>query len=255
MINNLKSEKGSITVFVLASCLFFLISTVGVQVYTKNKQTALEKDYIQIKESYEKDLGNQGILYNKLKDVSKSGKIEVNFESQEGYLIPTGEGSTDITQKITIDNGTNKQIRQISYGWSNTAVSEPGEWAPLPTNNLTYLVTKRGATEGDHYLWVKIADEDLNEHILHMQSAITVYNQDITIDKSGANAIITYPNDVTIYNKKVGQGANENEAKNNKVNNVNSSVTINSNYVYAEATDSHGNKIYKNVFFSMQSEP
>lgn len=250
MINNLKSERGSITIFVLASCLFFLISTVGVQAYTKNKQIAQETDYKQIKETYEKDIANQEAIYNKLKDVSKSGNITVSFESQDGYLIPTGGSSTDITQKFTIDNGTNKEIRQINYGWSNSNGIEPVEWISLPTNNFSYLVTKRGATEGDYYLWIKVVDEDANEEKIHMQSAITVYNQEITIARDGSNAAITYPSQVNMYNKKIGQGTNENEAKNSKVNNVNPSIDIISNYVYTEATDSHGNKIYKGVDFS-----
>lgn len=247
MNNKLKSERGSVTIFILASCLFFLMSTIGVQGYIKNKQSALEKDYRQVKESYEKDIDNQEKIYNKLKDVSKSGDITVSFETQEGYLIPTGANSVNILQKFTVDNGTNKEIRQISYGWSNSNSSEPVEWTSLPTNNFTCLVSKDGAVVGDYYLWVKVVDEDSHEETVHMQNAITVYNQEITIVKSGENAIITYPSSITIYNKKVGQGLNVEEAKLNKANNVNSSVGMTSNYVYVEATDSHGNKIYKNT--------
>lgn len=245
MINNLKSERGSITIFVLASCLFFLISTVGVQVYTQNKQTALEKDYMQVKETYEKDIANQEKIYNKLKDISKSGNIMVSFETQDGYLIPTGANSVNISQKFTIDNGTNNEIQRISYGWSNNVGTEPLEWIDIPLNNSTNLVQKKDAEVGDYYLWIRVIDEESNQIVQNMDNAVSVYSEEISIAKSGDDAVITYPSQVPFYNKKIGQGLNEEEAKLNKVNNANSSVAITSNYVYVEATDSHGNKIYK----------
>ena len=114
MNKDLREDRGSITIFVLASCLFFLISVTGVQVYTKNKQIALEDDYIQIKKTYEQDLDNEENIYNLLKNDPKSGNITIDFYSVEGYLIPTDGNSVDIMQKFTVNNGTNNSIKSIT---------------------------------------------------------------------------------------------------------------------------------------------
>ena len=247
MDKDLREDRGSITIFVLASCLFFLISVTGVQVYTKNKQIALEDDYIQIKKTYEQDLDNEEKIYNLLNNESKSGNITIDFYSGEGYLIPTDGDSVDIMQKFTVNNGTNNSIKSISYGWSSNASIEPENWDNLSAQSLLYSVKKSNAQEGTYYLWVNIIDEEDNNEIIKNEDGISVYSEDITIAKDGDNAVITYPSEVTIYNKKVGQGETEQEAKANLQNNTNSIVGISSDVVYVEATDSYGNKIYSSM--------
>lgn len=49
----MKSEKGSITLFVLCAMLFFLIVVVTSYIYTKNKSMAQDKQYLEIKNQYE----------------------------------------------------------------------------------------------------------------------------------------------------------------------------------------------------------
>lgn len=247
MNKDLREDRGSITIFVLASCLFFLISVTGVQVYTKNKQIALEDDYIQIKKTYEQDLENEENIYNLLKNESKSGNITIDFYSAEGYLIPTDSNSVDIMQKFTVNNGTNNSIKSISYGWSSNASIEPENWDNLSAQSLSYSVKKSNAQEGTYYLWVNIIDEEDNNEIIKNEDGVSVYSEDITIIKDGVNVVITYPSEVTIYNKKVGQGETEQEAKANLQNNTNSMVGISSDVVYVEATDSYGNKIYSSM--------
>lgn len=247
MNKDLREDRGSITIFVLASCLFFLISVTGVQVYTKNKQIALEDDYIQIKKTYEQDLDNEEKIYNLLNNESKSGNITIDFYSGEGYLIPTDGDSVDIMQKFTVNNGTNNSIKSISYGWSSNASIEPENWDNLSAQSLLYSVKKSNAQEGTYYLWVNIINEEDNNEIIKNEDGISVYSEDITITKDGDNAVITYPSEVTMYNKKVGQGETEQEAKANLQNNTNSIVGISSDVVYVEATDSYGNKIYSSM--------
>ena len=53
---NLKSQKGSITLFVLVSCLFFLASVACVNMYMHSKQIAVDREYRQVKANYEKDI-------------------------------------------------------------------------------------------------------------------------------------------------------------------------------------------------------
>ena len=62
----LKQEKGSITVFVVLSLVFFLVVVVSVGIYSQNKAIAVEQEYQKIKSSYEQDVGNEDEIYNKV---------------------------------------------------------------------------------------------------------------------------------------------------------------------------------------------
>ena len=53
---NLRNQKGSITLFVLTSCLFFIASITGIFIYTQSKQIAVEREYRQIKSIYEENI-------------------------------------------------------------------------------------------------------------------------------------------------------------------------------------------------------
>ena len=48
-----KSERGSITLFVLLACLFFLLTVTSVGMFVKNKENAVEAEYQKIKQSYQ----------------------------------------------------------------------------------------------------------------------------------------------------------------------------------------------------------
>ena len=48
----IRDNRGSITLFVLLSCLFFLITITSVGIFVKNKESAVESDYQRIKQSY-----------------------------------------------------------------------------------------------------------------------------------------------------------------------------------------------------------
>ena len=64
---NLKNQRGSITVLVLSTCLFFLASITTVFMYMQSKQTAVEREYRQIKSTYESNLDDFNITLNDLK--------------------------------------------------------------------------------------------------------------------------------------------------------------------------------------------
>ena len=46
---NIKNEKGSITLFVVVSCMFFVASVVSVQMYMQSKKIAVDREYRAIK--------------------------------------------------------------------------------------------------------------------------------------------------------------------------------------------------------------
>ena len=105
---NLRNQKGAITLFVLVSCLFFLASVACVNMYMQSKQTAVDREYRQIKANYEKDINNMDSIYAEL---SNKNNLSVNF----------GIPKIDKTSKqITIDIYTNLEnldVKTLKYGW------------------------------------------------------------------------------------------------------------------------------------------
>ena len=105
---NLRNQKGSITLFVLVSFLFFLASVACVNMYMQSKQTAVDREYRQIKANYEKDINNMDSIYAEL---SNKNNLSVNF----------GIPKIDKTSKqITIDIYTNLEnldVKTLKYGW------------------------------------------------------------------------------------------------------------------------------------------
>ena len=61
---NTKNQKGSISLFVLLSCLFFLVVVTSVAVSAKNKEAKVDAEIARIKAIYEKDVGNEEAIYN-----------------------------------------------------------------------------------------------------------------------------------------------------------------------------------------------
>lgn len=59
--SKLKNEKGSITAFVLASILFFIVVFIGVYVNSSNKIQKQHKDIRKVQQSY--DIENVNELY------------------------------------------------------------------------------------------------------------------------------------------------------------------------------------------------
>ena len=105
----LKSEKGSVTLFVLVSCLFFLTSVACINMYISSKQSAVTKEYQQIKKNYEQDLSPENVekIYNNLKNqnsIVSFGKPHKSYKNKE-LFVP-----------ITL-NKTDLDIKSIKYGW------------------------------------------------------------------------------------------------------------------------------------------
>lgn len=105
---NLKSEKGSITVFVLASCMFFITAVTCMQMYMQSKQIAVDREYRQIKANYEKDISNIEEIYDKLK---MKNELEVSFSD-----IKIDEDTKNISLKATLDT-QDIDINTLKYGW------------------------------------------------------------------------------------------------------------------------------------------
>ena len=112
---NLKSQKGSITLFVLVSCLFFLASVACINMYMQSKQVAVDREYRQIKANYEKDVNNMDSIYTEL---SSKNNISVDFEYPD---IDKTE------QKISVGIFTNLDylnIKTLKYRWYYSSVEK-----------------------------------------------------------------------------------------------------------------------------------
>ena len=66
----LRNKRGAISLFVLLSALFFLVIVTGVATSTKNKETKTNAGIARVKAIYEKDIGNEQQIYNKIKHLN-----------------------------------------------------------------------------------------------------------------------------------------------------------------------------------------
>lgn len=81
-----KSEKGSVTLFVLASMGILLIALISIYVSTTNKQLTQLEITEQIKTVYEKDYNRKDDVYEELHNIY-SEKIIIQVE-EEGPIEP-----------------------------------------------------------------------------------------------------------------------------------------------------------------------
>ncbi len=95
----LKNEKGSITLFVLLSCLFFLAIVTSVGVYLRNKETAVEQQYQQIKQSYEQDVGKE-------EEIWKNEEYNITYNLDGGTVSGNPTTYTAKTETIVLNEPT-----------------------------------------------------------------------------------------------------------------------------------------------------
>ncbi len=107
---NLKSQKGSITLFVLVSCLFFLASVACVNMYMQSKQSSVDREYRQVKANYEKDIDNMETIFS---DLSIRNNLSVVYLTDSIVV-------DKLNKKISIRVFTNLEyisIDTLKYGW------------------------------------------------------------------------------------------------------------------------------------------
>lgn len=142
---NLKSQKGSITLFVLVSCLFFLASVACINMYMQSKQVAVDREYRQIKTNYEKDINNMESIYTEL---SSKNNISVDFEDPD----------IDKTkQKISVGIYANLDylnIKTLKYRWFYSSVEKDinqqediNELLQSAVTNWTFVEYQNGENE------------------------------------------------------------------------------------------------------------
>ena len=152
-MRRLKDEKGSITLVVLVSCMFFIASVVCVQMYVQSKRMGVDREYKQVKANYEEDTETLDITYNQL---LKLENIDVIFEN-----TTVNNESKKITVNISV-NTQNLNVKTMKYGWiySNSQLNNPSEnnitdWIYVENNNdENKIVATKNYTEAEGYYYL-----------------------------------------------------------------------------------------------------
>ena len=159
-----KNQKGSITLFVLVSCLFFIASVACINMYIQSKQNAIDREYRQIKASYEKDINNMEEIYTEL---STQNNLSVNFGIPE---------INQETKKISVKADVKLEqldIKEFKYVWYFS--NEEKSINELQSNNVinwTYVENINGDNKfvastsftqnsGYYYLCVMINNKEI----------------------------------------------------------------------------------------------
>ena len=175
-------------------------------------------------------------------DITKP-TVTMNPNGGTAYTMPT-TGNATIKATLTASDAGGSGLSTIQYAWATSNTTEPTTWTNFTSGST---VSKTDCTAGTYYLWTKVTDAAGNRAETGKVSnaftvgANTVADNKITISKNptgwtngNVTATVTYGKNITA-NKKAGVGSA------NTANATTVTVTANGT-VYAEGTDSAGNK-------------
>lgn len=214
-----KSKKGSVTLFVLVSCLFFIASVACINMYIQSKQNAIDREYRQIKASYEKDINNMDSIYAELSSINN---LSVEFGVPE--FDKTGN-------RVSVDVYTNLEYYNIStlkYGWY---ASNENTNTPLIANitNWTYVEHQNGENEF-------IANANILDNVRYYYLCVMINNTE-----NWKKLYDDYIEDGMILHfdgiNNVGSGDNNHNSSSNQWKNLsdtNNNGTLNGNPVWGE---------------------
>lgn len=158
---NLRDQRGSITLFVLISCMFFVASVACVQIYMQSKQVAVNREYKQIKSNYEGDTLNVENLreqYTKLSNL-KNADITIIKATRSGdkLMVEFKLSSTDI------------DVKTIKYGWgTGTTVDTVSNWSFIENSGVNgnmIALNKEAKASESYNLFVVVNDKILYSKI------------------------------------------------------------------------------------------
>ena len=159
---NFRNEKGSITIFVLVSCMFFIASVACVQMYMQSKRVAVDREYRQIKFNYEGNTLDENNLKNDYIEVENLNNVNVN-------ITKSTISNNVLSVEFTINNINNVNIKSIKYGWGTSDLVKTVErWNFIENANTetNLIATNSNAkTKGDYYLFIVINNKILSSKI------------------------------------------------------------------------------------------
>lgn len=149
---NLRSEKGSITLFVLVSCMFFIASVACVQIYMQSKQTAVDREFRQIKDNYEGNSLDENNLKESYEKILKQKNIEIN-------IINTSLKDESIIVEFNVND---VYTNLIKYGWAKeNTIDKVSKWTYIEKSSSKdnmLAIYDEEAHSGDYYLFIVIND-------------------------------------------------------------------------------------------------
>lgn len=155
---NLKNERGSITLFVLVSCLFFIASVTCVQMYMQSKQASIDREYRQVKANYETQLADSASLDETYAQLSELENITINIEK-------TTLESNQLIVEFSLSNRTNLKINTIKYGWgTSSSMDTVSAWNYLEAESVQdkmIAINNQAITSGTYHLFVVIDNKEI----------------------------------------------------------------------------------------------
>lgn len=86
MQKRLENQKGSISLFILLSSLFFLIVVTNVGINARNKEVKIDSEIAKIKSTYEKDVGNEEQMYHEIMKNREKPTHIITFDANGGTV-------------------------------------------------------------------------------------------------------------------------------------------------------------------------
>ena len=86
-IQNFKNQNGSITLFVLIACMFFLIVLMGIYIFNQNKIQSQANQIAKLQDTYKVSLSEMDEQYS---NVSNSGSSNITMEQILDLVYPVG---------------------------------------------------------------------------------------------------------------------------------------------------------------------
>ena len=149
---NLRSEKGSITLLVLVSCMFFIASVACVQIYMQSKQTAVDREFRQIKDNYEGNSLDENNLKESYEKILKQKDVEIN-------IIDTSIKDESIIVEFNVND---VDINLIKYGWAKEdTIDKVSKWTYIEKSSSKenmLAIYDEEEPSGDYYLFIVIND-------------------------------------------------------------------------------------------------
>lgn len=156
----MKNERGSISLFVLLSALFFLVVVTSVGVSLNNKETRIDAEFAKIKASYEKDIGNEEQIY-----MEKTNNEEnVDFLTDNDYLIVMASSKSKFEGKSNV--GTIEEFKTLvnsgNFNYENAYLyedidlncDESNPWTSIGTDSSKFYATLDGKNHEINGLYV-----------------------------------------------------------------------------------------------------
>ena len=179
--------------------------------------------------------------------IDKIDKVKptVDIAPDGGNYVLASSGKTTIKAKLVAKDEGGSGINLRQYAWNNSQSINPTDWKDFKDG---VEVSKEDCTAGNYYLWTKVTDNAGNEATQIKTSKVFTVNS----NQSEENQIKLIPSEtewtkgpitVTVEygenltdNRKAGFGSADTE-------NATEVIVTENGTVYAEATDSAGNKV------------